>query len=164
VIGVNTAIYSLSGGHVRPFQPSPLPPGEGPHELRLPHISFAVSAISSGPRNLQTRRAAANSDAAVRLYDGGEAPLSVESEFFYAPHVIVDADTGKSVAANKVTETWDESEAAATALPLRSQVPPSETPNVQGGWADYLISRPWDGLVMYSLNKCKSRADTDSCE
>ena len=31
-------------------------------------------------------------------------------------------------------------------------------------WADYLIARPWDGLVMYSLNKCKRCADTDSCE
>ena len=63
-----------------------------------------------------------NSDAAVPLEDGGEAPVSVETD---------DADTGTSVAANKVTEGWDESEAAATALPLRSQVLPSEAPNVQ---------------------------------
>ena len=60
-----------------------------------------------------------NSDAAVPLQDGREAPLSVESESLYAPHVVVDADTGPSVAANKVTETWDELESAATALPLR---------------------------------------------
>jgi hypothetical protein len=73
-----------------------------------------------------------NSDAAVPLEDGSEEPLSVESESFYAPpHVIVDADKGTSVAANEITETWDESEAAATALPLRSQVLPSEAPNVQ---------------------------------
>jgi hypothetical protein len=72
-----------------------------------------------------------NSGAAVPLQDGSEASLSVESESLYAPNVVVDADTGPSVAANKVTETWDESESAATALPLRSQVLPSETPNVQ---------------------------------
>ena len=72
-----------------------------------------------------------NSDAAVPLEDGGEAPLSVDGKSFYPPHVIVDADTGPSVAANKVTDTLDESEAAATALPLRSQALPSETPNVQ---------------------------------
>ena len=36
-----------------------------------------------------------------------------------------------SVAANEITETWDESEAGAIALPLHSQVLPSETPNVQ---------------------------------
>jgi hypothetical protein len=72
-----------------------------------------------------------NSDAAVPLEDGSEAPLSVESESLYAPHVVVDDDTGPSVAANEITETWDESEAAATALPLRSQVLPSEAPNVQ---------------------------------
>jgi hypothetical protein len=45
--------------------------------------------------------------------------------------VIVNADTGPSVTANKVTEEWDQSEAAATASPLRSRVLPSETPNVQ---------------------------------
>ena len=73
-----------------------------------------------------------NSDAAVPLQDGSEEPLSVESESFYAPpHVIVDADKGTSVAANKVTEEWDELEAGAIALPLHSQVLPSETPNVQ---------------------------------
>ena len=72
-----------------------------------------------------------NSGAAVPLQDGSEAPLSVESESLYAPHVVVDADTGPSVKVTKVTETWDELESAATALPLRSQVLPSETPNVQ---------------------------------
>ena len=51
-----------------------------------------------------------NSGAAVPLQDGSEVPLSVESKSLYAPHVVVDADTGPSVAANKVTETWDESE------------------------------------------------------
>ena len=45
--------------------------------------------------------------------------------------MVVDADKGTSVAANKVTEEWDESEAGAIALPLHSQVLPSETPNVQ---------------------------------
>ena len=45
-----------------------------------------------------------NSDAAVPLEDGSEAPLSVESESLYAPHVVVDADTGTSVAANEITE------------------------------------------------------------
>jgi hypothetical protein len=69
-----------------------------------------------------------NSDSAVRLDDGGEAP----SESFYASRVIVDADTGTSVGATKVTEERNESsEAAAIALPLRSQALPSETPNVQ---------------------------------
>jgi hypothetical protein len=69
-----------------------------------------------------------NSDPAVRLDDGGEAP----SESFYASHVVADADTGTSVAANKVTEARDESpEATAIAFPLRSQALPSETPNLQ---------------------------------
>ena len=73
-----------------------------------------------------------NNDAAVPLEDrGGKTLLSAESEPFYAPHVIVNADTGTSVTAYKVTEEWDEPEAAATASPLRSQVLPSETPNVQ---------------------------------
>jgi hypothetical protein len=72
-----------------------------------------------------------NSDAAVPLEDRGEAPLSVEGKSIYAPHVIVNADTGPSVTANKGTQEWDQSEAAATASPLRSRVLPSETPNVQ---------------------------------
>jgi hypothetical protein len=67
-----------------------------------------------------------NSDAAVPLEDrGGKTLLSAESEPFYAPHLIVNADTGTTVTANKVTEEWDESEAAATASPPRS------TPNAQ---------------------------------
>jgi hypothetical protein len=66
-------------------------------------------------------------DAAVRLDDGVEVP----SESFYASHEIVDPDTGTSVAANKVTEERDETEAAATASPLRSQTLSSETPNAQ---------------------------------
>jgi hypothetical protein len=72
-----------------------------------------------------------NSDAAVPLEDrGGETLLSAESEPFYAPHN-ANADSETSVTAYKVTEEWDESEAAATASPFRSQVLPSETPNVQ---------------------------------
>ena len=71
-----------------------------------------------------------NSDAAGPL-ENSKAPLSVESESVYAPHVIVDADTRTSVAANKVTEERDQSEAAATAFPLRAQALPSETPNAQ---------------------------------
>ena len=63
-----------------------------------------------------------NSDAAVPLKErGGETLLSAESEPFYAPHD-VNADTGTAVRANKVTEEWDESEAAATASPPRSHV------------------------------------------
>jgi hypothetical protein len=73
-----------------------------------------------------------NSDAAVPLEDrDGKTLLSAESEPFYAPHVIVNADTGTAVTANKVTEEWDESEAAATASPPRSHVFPSETPTAQ---------------------------------
>ena len=72
-----------------------------------------------------------NSDAAVPLEDrGGKTLLSAGSEPFYAPHD-VNADTGTAVRANKVTEEWDELEAAATASPPRSHVFPSETPNVQ---------------------------------
>ena len=49
-----------------------------------------------------------NNDAAVPLEDrGGKTLLSAESEPFYAPHVIVNADTGTSVTAYKVTEEWD---------------------------------------------------------
>ena len=54
-----------------------------------------------------------NSDAAVPLEDrGGKTLLSAESEPFYAPHVIVNADTGTAVTANKATKEWDASEAA----------------------------------------------------
>ena len=61
-----------------------------------------------------------NGDAAVPLEDrGGETLLSAESEPFYAPHVIVNADTGTAVTANKVTEEWDKSKAAATAVTAR---------------------------------------------
>jgi hypothetical protein len=81
-----------------------------------------AAIVSSGVTDFK------NSDSAVRLDDGGEDP----SESLYASHVIVDADTGTSVAANKVTEGRDESsEAAAIALPLSSQALPSETPNVR---------------------------------
>ena len=72
-----------------------------------------------------------NSDAAVLLEDGGEAPLSVDSDAPDPAHVVGDANTETPVAANKITEKSGDSEAAATALPLRSQVLPSETPNVQ---------------------------------
>ena len=72
-----------------------------------------------------------NSDAAMLLEDGGEAPLSVDSESPYPAHVIVDADTETPGAANKTTEESGDSEAAAIALPPRSQALPSETPNVQ---------------------------------
>jgi hypothetical protein len=59
-----------------------------------------------------------NSDAVVPLEDrGGKTLLSAESEPFYAPHVIVNADTGTAVTANKATKEWDASEAAATASP-----------------------------------------------
>ena len=69
-----------------------------------------------------------NSEAAVPLEDRGEPLPSAESKPFHAPHVVVNTDTGTSV---KATEEWDESEAAATASPFRSQVLPAETPNVQ---------------------------------
>src|SRR6476646_9082156 len=77
-----------------------------------------------------------NSGSGVPLQDGSEAPLSVESESLYAPHVVVDADTGPSVAANEITETWDEPEAAATAVgyppsayyPYRAYPPPEYYP------------------------------------
>jgi hypothetical protein len=72
-----------------------------------------------------------NTDAAVPLEGGGDALPGAESEPFYAPHVIVNTDSGTSITANKVTEEWDESEAAATASLLRSQVLPSKTPNGQ---------------------------------
>jgi hypothetical protein len=45
--------------------------------------------------------------------------------------VIVNADTGTAVTANKATKEWDASEAAAAASPPRSHVFPSETPNAR---------------------------------
>jgi hypothetical protein len=87
---------------------------------------WIVAALESGVTYFK------NGDAEVALEVGGEAEISVESESFYAPHGIVDADTGTSVAENNVpNEQRDEPEAAATALPLRSQALPSVTPNVR---------------------------------
>jgi len=65
------------------------------------------------------------------LEDGGEGPLSVDSDSPDPAHVVVDANAGTPVAANKITEESGDSEAAATALPLSSQVLQSETPNLQ---------------------------------
>ena len=45
-----------------------------------------------------------NSDAAMLLEDGGEAPLSVDSDAPDPAHVVGDANTGTPVAANKITE------------------------------------------------------------
>jgi hypothetical protein len=65
------------------------------------------------------------------MENGGEAPLSLDSDAPDPAHVVVDANTGTPVAANKITEESSDSEAAATARPLLSQVLPSATPNVQ---------------------------------
>jgi hypothetical protein len=59
-----------------------------------------------------------NTDAAVPLEDSDE----VEGKSLYASHMIVNADTGTSAAAVTVTQEWDKSEAAASALPFRSQM------------------------------------------
>ena len=72
-----------------------------------------------------------NSDAAILFENGGKAPLSVDSDAPDSAHVVGGADTATSVAANKITEESSDSEAAAIALPLLSQVLPSERPNVQ---------------------------------
>jgi hypothetical protein len=77
-----------------------------------------------------------NSDAAGPL-ENSKAPLSVESESVYAPHVIVDADTRTSVAANKVTEERDQSEAAATAFPLLDKDPAHVAPIDGQEYADH---------------------------
>jgi hypothetical protein len=72
-----------------------------------------------------------NSDVAMLLENGGETPLSPDSDAPDPAHVVVDANTATPVAANKITEEAGDAEAAATALPLLSQVLPSERPNVQ---------------------------------
>jgi hypothetical protein len=64
------------------------------------------------------------------MENGGEAPLSLDSDAPDPAHVVVDANTGTPVAANKITEESGGSGAPA-ALPLSSQTLHSETPNVQ---------------------------------
>ena len=59
-----------------------------------------------------------NSGVAMLLGNGGEAPLSLNSDAPDPAHVVVDANTGIPVAANKITEEAGDAEAAATARPL----------------------------------------------